>query len=187
MKGWDAARCPGLGARGSAGDPRAAGPRCLFPVVGSIRRPRGCARTMSGHHSTSPGWCPAAQSSCSSFHFSHMDWKKVTHSSFWGVRPVSGNAHWSLKSNCVRLREALRSRSCLGFAELEQVLVESVLERRGQTVRGALVELQDRALDELVLEQARGFVRPDLGVGPLDDGGRYGERLQVLGWIGFGA
>src|SRR5260370_15840245 len=105
---------------------------------------------------------------------------------FLGVRPVSGNAHWSLKSNCVRLREALRSRSCLGFAELEQVLVESVLERRGQTVRGALVELQDRALDELVLEQARVFVRHDLLVGPLDDEGRDVGLLQVLGLIGFG-
>src|SRR6266851_10387782 len=105
---------------------------------------------------------------------------------FLGIRPVSGDAHWSLKSNCVRLREALRSRSCLGFAELEQVLVEAVLERRGQAVRGALVELQDRALDELVLEQARVSVRHDLVVGPLHDERRYVELLQVLGLIGLG-
>src|SRR5260370_2112821 len=55
---------------------------------------------------------------------------------------------------------------CSGWAKRQQVLVESVLERRGQAGRGALVELQDRALDELVLEHTRVGVRHDLVVGP---------------------
>src|SRR5260370_5660430 len=53
-------------------------------------------------------------------------------------------------------------------------------------VRGDIVELKDRYLDYLVLEQASEGVRHDLVVGPLDDERRYVELHQVLVLIRFG-
>src|SRR5260370_14405349 len=81
---------------------------------------------------------------------------------------------------------AFCARGAMSSAKRQQVLVDLVLERRDQTVWGAVVELQDRALDYLVLAQAREGVRPDLGVGPRGDGRRYVELHQVLVLIRFG-
>src|SRR5260370_40002793 len=53
-------------------------------------------------------------------------------------------------------------------------------------VRGDIVELKDRYLDYLVLEQASEGVRHDLVVGPLDDERRFVELHQVLVLIRFG-
>src|SRR5229473_1604769 len=70
--------------------------------------------------------------------------------------------------------------------EREKVFVDLVLERRAQTVRGALVDLQDRALDDLGLEQAGVSERHDLVVVALHDERRYVKLLQVLGLIRLG-
>src|SRR6516165_9470849 len=50
----------------------------------------------------------------------------------------------------------------LGSQEGQQVLVDPVLVRRAQAVRGALVDLQGCALDEFGLELASGGERHDL-------------------------
>src|SRR5262245_15228450 len=73
----------------------------------------------------------------------------------------------------------------LGSQEGQQVLVDPVLVRCAQAVRGALVDLQGRALDEFGLELAGGGERHDLVVIALDDERRHVDLLQVLGLICF--
>src|SRR5260370_8530127 len=74
----------------------------------------------------------------------------------------------------------------LAVDESEQIGIHLVLERRAQTVRGALVDLQSRAFDELGLEQAGVGERHDLIVVALHDEGRHVDLLQVLGLIRLG-
>src|SRR6266851_4829108 len=74
----------------------------------------------------------------------------------------------------------------LTFNERKQIGVHLVLERCAQAVRGALVDLQGRALDELGLEQAGVSERHDLVVVALHDERRYVKLLQVLGLIRLG-
>src|SRR5260370_30222960 len=70
--------------------------------------------------------------------------------------------------------------------EGQKILVDLVLERRAETVWGALDDLERRVLDELGLEQGRIGVRYDLIVVPRQDQGRNVEFLQVLGMIRLG-
>ena len=78
------------------------------------------------------------------------------------------------------------SRLLLRLEEGQQILVDLVLERRAQAVRGALVDLQHRVLDELGLKQAGVGERHDLVVVALDDQRRDVDLLQVLGLIRLG-
>src|SRR6478672_8088624 len=74
----------------------------------------------------------------------------------------------------------------LSFNEREKIGADLVLVRRAQTVRGALVDFQGCALDELGLELAGIGKRNDLVVVALNDERRYVELLQVLGLIRLG-
>ena len=74
----------------------------------------------------------------------------------------------------------------LAFDEREQISAHIVLVRRAQTMRGALIDLQNCAFDELGLEQASVGERHDLVVVALNDQGRHVELLQVLGLVSFG-
>src|SRR6202023_3681081 len=69
----------------------------------------------------------------------------------------------------------------LAFDEREQISAHLVLVRRAQTMRGALIDLQNCAFDELGLELAGASERHDLVVVALNDQGRHVELLQVLG------
>jgi hypothetical protein len=70
--------------------------------------------------------------------------------------------------------------------EGEQVGADLVLVSCAQAVRGAVVDFQGRALDELGLEQARGGERHDLVVVALHDERRYVELLQIVCLIRLG-
>ena len=74
----------------------------------------------------------------------------------------------------------------LAFSKRKQIGAHLVLVCRAQAVRGALVNLQGRALDELGLELAGVGERHDLVVVALNDERRYVELLQVLGLIRLG-
>ena len=69
--------------------------------------------------------------------------------------------------------------------EAEQVFVHPVLQRGAHAVRGALVDLEDRILDQLRGQQGRGADGDDLVVVPMQDQRRHVERLEILGEIGF--
>ena len=71
--------------------------------------------------------------------------------------------------------------AALRFQEGQQVLVDLVLVGRAQAVRGTLVDLQGRALDEFGLELAGGGERHDLVVVTLKDECRHVDLLQIRG------
>ena len=76
--------------------------------------------------------------------------------------------------------------SHLGLQESEQVGVHVFFLGRAQAMRGALVNLQGRALNELGLEQSGMGERNNLVVVTLYDERQYVELLQVLGLIRLG-
>src|SRR6476619_162942 len=72
------------------------------------------------------------------------------------------------------------------FNEREKIGADLVLVRRAQTVRGALVDFQGCALDELGLELAGIGERHELVVVTLEDERWYVELLQILVLIRLG-
>jgi hypothetical protein len=74
----------------------------------------------------------------------------------------------------------------LAFDEHEQIGVHLVLERRAQTVWGALLDRQCRAFDELGLDEAGAGDSHDLVVVAVQNERRHVDLLQVLGLIRLG-
>src|ERR1035437_6902513 len=84
----------------------------------------------------------------------------------------------------VALSEAQGSPS--GPEKGEQVGIELVFVRVGETVRPTRVDLQDRVLDECGRGVSRGADRHDLVVVSMNDEGWHVELLEVLGEVRFG-
>src|SRR6266436_7584674 len=102
-----------------------------------------------------------------------MRWKMTSQS-----HPETPHVFGSLTFNITSLH--------LRPQEGQQVGVELLLVRESQAVGRARIDLQDRALDELVLEQARVGVWHDLVVVALDDQGRNVELLEVFRLVRLG-